>query len=319
MAVSVADDRPSWFNFNSPFMRTTESHDAFSASATAGPTPTESLAITVHGDAFSAGGGFTYDSRGVLTSHPSADVFAGIATETSSLAANITVHGDAFAGVVTTLTTIALAVTAAGDVFAGGPQRVAYHVYANTGIGDPINYDSPIDTTSTLTYTTGPLAYPGEYSFGVRAYWVIGDIEEKNLDCAVSFVLSATGADITNLPAPPTLLRAFPMAAGSVRVEWFYPPVSGPKAPTGFHVYLGTGGTPNYGVIAATVLAGTAINNSLVANLPGLTGGVPYTFGVRAFNAVAEEKNTNTVTCTPISVGPAPVVGLTAFATSFGG
>ena len=182
-----------------------------------------------------------------------------------------------------------------------------YHVYANTGAGDPIDYSSVVDTTATLTYPTSVLSYPGTWSFGVRAFDTVSGLEEQNLDCALTIVLDASGNDITNRPVPPSGLRAFALAGGSIRVEWYYPPTSGAKAPTGFHVYTGTGGMPNYTTPAATVLFSTGIANSFVANMTGFTDGTTYTVGVRAYNATAEETNTTTVTVTAIATGPAAV------------
>ena len=87
-------------------------------------------------------------------------------------------------------------------VLGGG---LAYHVYANTGAGDPINYATPIATVSGTAWTSGTLAAPGTWSFGVRAF--DGNGEEQNLDCAVVIVLDANGNDITNRPMPPVGLR----------------------------------------------------------------------------------------------------------------
>ncbi|MHB8397343.1 MAG: hypothetical protein ACYDCI_00190 [Candidatus Limnocylindrales bacterium] len=197
----------------------------------------------------------------------------------------------------------------------GGMGPVGYHVYENTGAADPINYNSPVDATSLLTYTTGILAYPGTWSFGVRAYYVDSALEEQNLDCYTTIVLDGSGNDITNRPLPPTGLRALPLAQGVIRAEWYYRPTSGPKTPTGFHVYTANG-VLNYTTPTATVLWTTGARNSFVANMPGFTGGTTYTVGVRAYNAVAEEPNTTTVTVTAITSGPAPVDSLTGFATA---
>lgn len=102
-----------------------------------------------------------------------------------------------------------------------------------------------------------------------------------------------------------------------MRVEWGYP-ISGTQArataPTGFHVYIGTGGAPSYGSPAATVLFTSGIINSFGASLTGLTGGTTYQIGVRAYNAVAEEPNTAFVSVTADSAGPAPVDSLTGTA-----
>ena len=89
----------------------------------------------------------------------------------------------------------------------GGPiVGTGYHVYSNGGSG-PINYSSPIATVYGLTWTSGPLAYPDTWKFGVRAFDGFG--EEQNLDCAVSIVLDAGGNDISRRPMAPVGLRAF--------------------------------------------------------------------------------------------------------------
>lgn len=202
----------------------------------------------------------------------------------------------------------------AGEAVGLGGSTVAYHVYANTGAGDPINYDSPIDTTTTTTFTTNPLSYPGTWWFGVRAFNAYG--EEQNLDCAIEIILDAAGIDVTNQPLPPSGLRALAMAGGAIRVEWFYPPTSGPKTPIGFDVYIGAGAVPDYSMPAATVAYTPGFGSAFVANLSGYVGGDTYTIGVRAYNAVAIEHNTNTVAVVPITVGPSAVVYLTGVATS---
>jgi hypothetical protein len=194
-------------------------------------------------------------------------------------------------------------------------MATSYQIYSNTGAGDPINYAAPAATTSELTWTSSALAHPGTWSFGVRAFDTVSGLQEQNVDCAVTIVLDASGNDITDRPVPPSGLRAFALAGGSIRAEWYYPPTVGAKAPAGFHVYNGTGSL-TYGTPTATVLYATGIANSFAANMSGFTDGTTYTIGVRAFNAVAEEPNTNTVTVTAIATGPAPVDGLTGVATA---
>jgi hypothetical protein len=196
------------------------------------------------------------------------------------------------------------------------PSVIVYRVYSNTGAGDSIRYGSPIAIVATLGYVTSALNYPGAWSFGVRAFDVGSGLEEQNVDAAVTIVLDANGNDITNQPSPPTGLRAFALAGGSVRVEWTYPAANRAKLPTGFHVYIGTGGTIS--LVAgpvATVPFTSAIAGSFVANLTGLTDGTAYTIVVRAYNATAEETNTNSVNVTADATGPATVDSLTATAT----
>jgi hypothetical protein len=196
-----------------------------------------------------------------------------------------------------------------------GLGQIAYHVYSNTGIGDPINYAAPIATVTGLSYQTGGLAYPGTWKFGVRAFWTGSGLEEQNLDCAVKIVLDSTGADITNVPLPPTGLRALATKGGGITVEWHYPQTTrGPKAPTGFRVYSGTGGPPSYASPVLTALFGSGFMNTYQSVIPSLADGTAYTIGVRAFNATGEEKNTTTVTVTADATGPSPVVSLTGTA-----
>jgi hypothetical protein len=194
-------------------------------------------------------------------------------------------------------------------VLGGG---LAYHVYANTGVGDPINYLTPVATVAGTSWTSSTLAAPGTWSFAVRAFDTDG--EEQNLDCAVTIVLDANGNDITNRPAPPVGLRALATASGGIRVEWGYPSTTGPKAPTGFHVYLGTGSSPTYAAPVATVAFNTGIFSAFVANLSGLADGISYAIGVRAYNALGEEANVTVVSVTADATGPAAVDSLTATA-----
>jgi len=196
----------------------------------------------------------------------------------------------------------------------GGAQAVWYHVYANTGAGDPINYQTPVATTSGLTWTSSPLSFAADWKFGVRAFYQPGGLEEQNLDCAVEIILDSTGRDITNRPAPPTGLRAIAVKGGAIKVEWSYPnPVTTAKTPTGFHVYDGIGSV-SYTTPVATVAYSSSIANVWTATISGLTNGTTYTIGVRAFNAVAEEPNTSTVSCTSDANGPSAVQSLTAIA-----
>ena len=188
--------------------------------------------------------------------------------------------------------------------------RLHYNIYTNSGIGDPVDYSTPIAALMSTTWTSSGLAVPGTWSFAIRA--ADGNGEEQNLDCAVTIVLDGSGNDITNRPAPPSGLRAFATASGGIRVEWYYPPTRGAKAPAGFNVYLGTGGAPSYATPAATISYATGIQSTFVANLSGLTDGTTYAIGVRSYNASGEEANTASLGVTADATGPLPVDHLTA-------
>jgi hypothetical protein len=313
LAPTERHDVMSSFALVSPALHAREGGDIFAGSGTStGMTAT--LSGTGAGDTFSAGGGFSFDTRGQLVGIEAQDLFAWLATQSSSAALNAVESGDRLAATSVVGSTGTLDVVESGDSFAGGQVVVQYHVYANTGAGDPINYDSPIAATTATTFTTSPLSFPGTWSFAVRAFDVFG--EEQNLDCALSIVLNTAGQDVTNQPLPPTAIRGIALVGGDIRVEWFYPPTTGFRAPTGFHVYAGTGGTPNYATPVATVLFSAGFGSAFQVDVTGFIGGGVYTIGVRAFNATAEEANTNTVVVTAIATGPTAVVGLTAAATA---
>jgi hypothetical protein len=312
-----ADSLTAWAVVN-PRLQIGEHGDTFAASATATGPPGSagSMAVTGAGDVFAGVAGFSVDTRGTLAILERGDVFAGIAS-VGSHGAIVAIEGhDSFAGFGGMAASGSIHVVESGDVFRGGFERINYQVFSNAGSG-PINYASPIASTAGLTYTTFSLAYPDTWRFGVRAYWVIAGLEEQNLEAACTIVLSAGGADITNLPLPPIGLFAFATAGGSIRVEWTYPGISvAAKKPTGFHVYTAISpALPTYITPAATVPFASSIMGSFVANIGPLTNALTYTIGVRAYNASAEEANTTTVSATADSVGPGAIVGLTAQAT----
>lgn len=192
---------------------------------------------------------------------------------------------------------------------------IGYHVYANTGIGDPINYASPVATVWDTAYTSPPVTGPATWSYDVRAFDSTTTLEEQNID-SITINIDASGNDVSNTPASPVSLSVLARAGGSIRVDWAYPGIAPGSAPTGFHVYIGPSGSVNYTDPASTVVAGSALLGQYTALLKGLTNGVMYQVGVRAFNAVAEEQNTFTTSVVALSVGPEAVVGLTGVATS---
>jgi hypothetical protein len=195
----------------------------------------------------------------------------------------------------------------------GTPLGNGYHIYSNTGAGDPINYATPIGTTSNLTWPVGPLSYPGVWKFGVRAFDSCG--EEQNVDCVITLILDANGKDITHQPNAPTGLRAIALKGGVIRAEWTYFPSTQASTPTGFHVYTGTGALPSYSVPAATTTYSSGLFGLYHALLTGLSDETKYAVGVRAFNNWAEETNLNVVYCTAESVGPGSVVNLSSTTT----
>lgn len=185
---------------------------------------------------------------------------------------------------------------------------ISYNIYGNDGAGGPINYATPIGTTSGLTFTTAALAHPGDWRFAVRA--ADGSFEELNIDAAVRLTLDAAGVDVTNAPLAPVGLSAWPIAAGMVRVTWSYPKTS-TAGVTGFRVYTGAT-TPDYGTAVATVPAASLGRlRSFQADVGPFADGAACVVGVRAYNATGEEANTVTASAVAVASGPSAVDGLT--------
>ena len=203
--------------------------------------------------------------------------------------------------------------TAPPPLVAASGSGIVYQIYANTGIGDPINYATPIATTTTTTYTTTALNPGGTYRLAVRALDSSTGLVDQNIDCAVEIVLSAQGTDVTARPVAPIGLRAFPLAGGGIRVEWSYLSLDRATLPLGFHVYVSTSGPISYGTPQQTVVYVRDLS-AYGLTLTGYTGGVVCTFGVRAYNAVGEEPNTTTVSVVALATGPVAVDGLAAIA-----
>ena len=118
---------------------------------------------------------------------------------------------------------------------------LCYHVYANTGSGDAINYSVCLATVAGQSWTSPALRAPATTSWACGPLIPRAGLEEQNVDAVVELILDAAGNDVTGVPAPPLGLRALPIAGGRVRVEWTYPGGQPSRQPLGFHVYLGTG------------------------------------------------------------------------------
>lgn len=105
---------------------------------------------------------------------------------------------------------------------------------------------------------------------------------------------------------------ASPTGNANVRIEWFYPATRGAKLPVEFHVFKGTGGSPDYTTVIATVPYTSSIAGTYNTTISGLVNGTTYAFAVRAYNASGESLNSNVATATADSVGPNPIGSLTA-------
>jgi hypothetical protein len=337
IAVTVGNDSPSVSSLDTAFGSITLTGGTDSLAAGGAFTVSASTTLAEGRDIPTAAGIFEASGSIANTSSSDSPALAGFSGDLGSIditesadtpaaggsfmaAVSVGVNGshvelhDSSAIVGTFATSASIAIGEGFDSASGVSSTLEYHVYANTGVGDPINYGSAIATTGLLDWTSGTLTFPGTWRFGVRAFDPVTGYEEENLDCSITLILDAAGRDITNRPLPSTGIRAFATAGGGIRVEWGYNTINPSPIPTGFHVYIGTGGSPNYASVAVTVLFAASVAGTFVANLAGLSNSTTYTVGVRAYNATAEEPNTNTVNVTASSVGPTAVVSLTATA-----
>jgi hypothetical protein len=198
---------------------------------------------------------------------------------------------------------------------AGGVPGTCYHIYANSGVNDPINYSIAIATVTGLTWTSAALPYPAQWLFGVRPFDRLTGFEDQNVDAYVSLVLDAAGVDITGRPNAPQNVSARATVNGGCRIEWDYRTGSQGGPPVSFLVWLTAGAIVNYMVAPVGTVGYIAGTPRFRLDVPptSLADGAMYTAGVRATNGVATEPNTSAVaTVTGDATPPLDVDGLTA-------
>jgi hypothetical protein len=173
---------------------------------------------------------------------------------------------------------------------------VSYRIYANDAAGGPIDWTTPIGTTTGLTFQPPPLALNSDNLFGLRAFDPVTGFEDQSVDAVVRVVIDGAGNDVTRRPAAPVGLTAFALGNGGARVTWTVNRALLPgREPTQFKVWLTAGTTVNYAAApAATVSYGSPIAAAGVwfADLIGLANGTQYAIGVRASNAFGDDPNT---------------------------
>jgi len=199
---------------------------------------------------------------------------------------------------------------------AGGgyyPHTIHYHIYASDmgGSGGPIIYTAPIGDTTSLTFTTPALPFPGTYQFLVRPWDYATGYEDQNGDARLTVVLDVLGNDITKLPNAPYGLTIQQRANGSGLLRFAYNPGGQGGAPTRFDAYIGVGSV-NYAVSVGN--CAYQRGRGMGITLSGLTAGSTYLAGVRARNATGQEQNTTTITFTVPASPPSAVLSLTAIA-----
>lgn len=183
-------------------------------------------------------------------------------------------------------------------------MAIVYRIYRNTGLGDAIDYSSPIAEVATPSFVTGPLVAPGDYLFGVRSFDSTTNLEEANTNIRARLILDESGVDVTRRPSAPFALNIRLTSLGA-QVSWCHRTIQPSGPPTGFHVYCSPNSAVDYSVPAATVAYSTATLFYSTELKPLLPGNV-YTVSVRAFNGISEELNVlnSTFTITQSKLSP---------------
>jgi hypothetical protein len=163
-------------------------------------------------------------------------------------------------------------------------MAIVYNVYSNGGSGGPVNYSTPIATTSNLSYTVGPLPPASDYRFTVRAMDTAAGIEAANTQASVRVVLDASGLEVGQRPNAPSALTARATSNGGCLASWAYQSIGQAAPPTRFLIYLTAGPTADLTTPIATVAYIPATSN-YSRQLVGLADGSAYTVAVVARGA----------------------------------
>lgn len=193
-------------------------------------------------------------------------------------------------------------------------MSISYHVYANTGAGDAVNYAAPVATVSGLNYQTSALAASSDWTFAIRAFDTVSGLEESNVDARTRVILDANGNDVSGRPTAPSGFAATISVNGSALsaiLVWQQLNPSGSAQPTSFRVFQSVGSSVDFSAAPVATIAYVGGRIGYRTTLSGLVNGTQYSFAVRAANASGSETNTNAITLTASSVAPRSVQNLT--------
>ncbi|MDG3005503.1 fibronectin type III domain-containing protein [Paludisphaera mucosa] len=189
---------------------------------------------------------------------------------------------------------------------------ITYRIYANNGLGDPIDYETAIAEVFETTWTSGPLPTDSSFRFAVRSYDATQGLQEENLDAAVALVIDAEGRDATRVPPAPLGLRAIALEGGRARVEWTVAGTTPGRQAAKYNVYISPGFVVDYSTPAASTSASASRGESFAVELAGLVDGRRYAVVVRAMNRYGEETNTRSAFFTADASPPSQVDALVA-------
>ena len=191
-------------------------------------------------------------------------------------------------------------------------MSISYNIYKNNDAGGPVDYTTVISNTASLSYAAGALGANKDTTWAVRA--TDGTLVETNIDARVRVITDGSSHDITARPSAPQGLSGHATAGGGALVLWVYPPNSPGGTPTGFHIYRGTPSVSYASPIGTVAFSAGRVSYSFTDT--GLSDEVAYQYGVRAYNATAEEPNTTVLSLTGEVNGPTHVDSLAASVTA---
>jgi hypothetical protein len=184
-------------------------------------------------------------------------------------------------------------------------MAIVYNIYANDGGGGPVNYTTPIATTSSLSYVTGMLHAGSDTTFAVRAEDTASNLEEANTDTCVRVALDANGNDIGGRPNAPHALALSTAAGGGCLVSWAYFQAADSATPVGFQVFLSEDPSAVCGSLASTVpYVYGQVGYTCPLHGPYVLS--TYSASVRAYNAAGSDGNT--IVAAVVGVPTSPVM-----------
>jgi hypothetical protein len=169
-------------------------------------------------------------------------------------------------------------------------MAIVYRVYTNGRAGGPVDYSTPIASTSSLSYSAGPLSPSSDTTFAIRAFDTTTGIEESNSDAQVRLILDENGVDVSARPNPAHALSLSRASGGACRVSWAYAPNDQFTADA-FNVYIANSASSVVSPPAATIpYVPGRIGYSCV--LPGPYAYGNYTVTVHSVNSAGEDAGT---------------------------
>jgi hypothetical protein len=174
-------------------------------------------------------------------------------------------------------------------------MAISYNIYANDGVGGPVNYTTPVATTAGLTYVSAPLPPGSDTTFAVRALDTSTSLEEANTDASTRIILDANGGDMSGRPNPPHAVALSAVSGGGCLVSWAFDAAAQFGTPVGFQVFLTEGSSVAYTSPAVTV-AYVQGQVGYVYTLPGPYTRSTYSAAVRSYNTAGSDGNTVAVT-----------------------